>query len=507
MAKSRPSDERLASFCWQHDTPSVERMLRLVESTIEELDCGTNCQPFDRSDAPLGSFAEAGWRDWIESIQPHDDDDKEALKRLYVTSRIRLGFGVPAAPSTKPAPSSDIKMIRRHNDGLYGIVWEGRQESLARKVAVKIIQPTFAHVTTALDHARALARTQHPNVVTVYQVANVIDPETNALVDGIVMEWLEGDTLGQKFGQAYFSAGEAHAICSAIISGLSHIHAQRLTHNDFHAGNVIVTPTMIKIIDIHYTQAGSFAALSSQSRETRIQNDIDYLLTLIRQTIHHSHIDTRLVGEFDSRLRGVMPLDSVHVIVEELFTRIENPSRPEQHESQAAANLSPLEQLCATGLEHADAMVLKEAGDKLVASRHNRDVLSAPAILESLTAQGLAYRDITEAIEALDQGGFIDASAGGNSRFFQLSFTGLDTYLRCCYDKYEKAYSRICFAIVNDDVGNDVELSQHLEIPRPVVLHVLDVLEAQNLCNVSRTNMGTRVIGVSVDLRRKCRKR
>lgn len=98
--RKRPTDEQLSSFCWRHDTSSVERMLQRTESKLGELqqDVG-DVAPFPQSQTPLGTFNERDWWEWINSVQPDDIDQINALKRLVATCRIRLGSQVPHSAS------------------------------------------------------------------------------------------------------------------------------------------------------------------------------------------------------------------------------------------------------------------------------------------------------------------------------------------------------------------------------------------------------------------------
>jgi hypothetical protein len=61
-----------------------------------------------------------------------------------------------------------ITIRREIGSGAFGSVYEAFDERLGRRVAVKIIRASAELVSTALDHARALARVNHQNVVSVY---------------------------------------------------------------------------------------------------------------------------------------------------------------------------------------------------------------------------------------------------------------------------------------------------------------------------------------------------
>src|SRR5512138_3374841 len=116
----------------------------------------------------------------------------------------------PGAPSSTrsaddaPAPGAQIgryRIVRLIGRGGMGVVYEARDDGLARNVALKV----FASGARARDpagaarlvrEARAAAKLSHPNVVAIYEVDFHDDAPFFAmqLVDGITLEaWLARD--------------------------------------------------------------------------------------------------------------------------------------------------------------------------------------------------------------------------------------------------------------------------------------------------------------------------
>src|SRR5690606_20285120 len=150
--------------------------------------------------------------------------------------------------------------------GGYGLVWEARQKSLDRKVAVKIIKAEKAAIATAMQHAKALAKCAHPNVITGFFVARMRLPVSDKGDDGVVMEWLDRTTLADRIDDAReLSFSELEELCHSMLSGLSHIHEQQIAHGDLHSKNVMITPQGIKLIDIDFSKSEVLTRLTSQS--------------------------------------------------------------------------------------------------------------------------------------------------------------------------------------------------------------------------------------------------
>lgn len=181
----------------------------------------------------------------------------------------------------------EIELIRPHGSGLYGVVWEGMQARLNRKVAVRFIKAGRSHWSNVLEHAQVLARVNHPNVVTIYQITQMPHPDTGQITDCSVMEWLEGKTLSIHLKGDRFAITEAAEIARGILDGLEAIHAQGIAHTDLHDENIILAPK-VKIIDIDYEASKSLAVLSSTSRGTRLIGDIEAAGVLLGDVLRHS---------------------------------------------------------------------------------------------------------------------------------------------------------------------------------------------------------------------------
>jgi hypothetical protein len=190
-------------------------------------------------------------------------------------------------------------LIRLIGTGGFGEVWEA-EDNLGRRVAVKFFRDSGAAVSTALDHARALARANHVNVVYVHAIETAPHPSTGDLAECVVMELIEGQTLTQCLNGPRLDAATVLLIGDGLIRGLTHMHAQGIAHGDLHLDNVMVTVNGIKIIDVLYR--GSLAALSTAPRELRIRQDLVELRLILSQVLQHSDLDPTEATNFNTAL-------------------------------------------------------------------------------------------------------------------------------------------------------------------------------------------------------------
>jgi len=122
--------------------------------------------------------------------------------------------------------------------GAMGIVYRGRDESLERDVAVKVLlgQTEDERARARFQReARAAARLQHPNIVTVYELGEH---------DGapyMAMELLEGADLQRAIERGLRPDPRVTLpIVLQVLAGLGHAHEHGIVHRDMKPSNVFL---------------------------------------------------------------------------------------------------------------------------------------------------------------------------------------------------------------------------------------------------------------------------
>lgn len=132
--------------------------------------------------------------------------------------------------------------------GGMGVVYRGFDEVLERRVAVKVIgdHQSWSDDTRARfrREARAMARFQHPNVC---QVHAYVEGDN---ADYIIIEYLDGMTLGDTVAQRRLTMDETLAICEQIARALAAADQAGLVHRDLKPDNVMVLADgTVKLLD------------------------------------------------------------------------------------------------------------------------------------------------------------------------------------------------------------------------------------------------------------------
>ena len=132
--------------------------------------------------------------------------------------------------------------------GGMGVVYKARQPKLNRLVALKILAPEKVAESRFAERfereAQALARLNHPNIVTVHDFG-----ETDGLYY-LLMEYVDGLSLRQLLQAGKLAPKEALAIVPKICEALQFAYEQGVVHRDIKPENVLLDKaSRVKIAD------------------------------------------------------------------------------------------------------------------------------------------------------------------------------------------------------------------------------------------------------------------
>lgn len=156
--------------------------------------------------------------------------------------------------------------------GGMGEVYKARDSRLDRFVAIKTLRADMSDSAETRERfereARAISRLSHPHVCSVFDVGHV---------DGtayLVMELIEGETLHARLRKGPLAMAQVLRMGAEIADALAAAHRMGIVHRDLKPGNVMVTPSGVKLLDF---------GLAKGVEPTQSSGDRDQLQTATAQ--------------------------------------------------------------------------------------------------------------------------------------------------------------------------------------------------------------------------------
>lgn len=139
--------------------------------------------------------------------------------------------------------------------GGMGEVYRALDTRLGRSVAIKVLPERFAHDAQASARfhreARTVASLSHPNIVAIHDIG-----QRDGLTY-VVMELLEGQTLGSALRGRALDLRETVEIAAAVADGLAVAHSKGVVHRDIKPENIfLLREGGVKVLDFGLARVG-----------------------------------------------------------------------------------------------------------------------------------------------------------------------------------------------------------------------------------------------------------
>jgi WD40 repeat protein/serine/threonine protein kinase len=147
----------------------------------------------------------------------------------------------PAEQRPEPPRVPGYEILRELGRGGMGVVYQARQESLQRLVALKMIL-AGPHARSEdrerfQGEAQAIARLQHPNIVKIYEVGEADDRPYLSL------EYVDGGSLAQRLKGTPQPPRHAAKLIATLATTMHAAHQQGIIHRDLKPANVLLQTT------------------------------------------------------------------------------------------------------------------------------------------------------------------------------------------------------------------------------------------------------------------------
>lgn len=229
------------------DPAERERRLdRVLAACLEAIDQG---QPFDA-------------QEWLARYPEFAPELAELIEGQQHLGRLTGALGIPrrgrddtptrdetpvpaGATLRRPIPSAgpaarfgDYELVRELGSGGMGVVYEARQGSLQRTVALKMLRSdrpaSAAERRRFRDEAESAAALDHPHLVPIYEVGEL---EGQAY---FTMKLVEGGDLAGHLAEFTRDARAAARLLARVARAVHHAHQRGVLHRDLKPSNILL---------------------------------------------------------------------------------------------------------------------------------------------------------------------------------------------------------------------------------------------------------------------------
>lgn len=199
-----------------------------------------------------------------------DDELRNSMEEMEARSKINpvilkdlmIELGFVTAPQAERLKTSiketkvavkqipGYKIIGKLGAGAMAIVYKGKQLSLNRTVAIKVLPKRFSdnpeYVERFYKEGQAAGKLNHPNIVQAFDVGEA------GGYHYFVMEYVEGKTIAEDLTDGnVFGEAEALDIVIQVAYALAHAHACNLIHRDVKPKNIMISKNgTVKLADM-----------------------------------------------------------------------------------------------------------------------------------------------------------------------------------------------------------------------------------------------------------------
>jgi tetratricopeptide (TPR) repeat protein/tRNA A-37 threonylcarbamoyl transferase component Bud32 len=270
---------------------------------------------------------------------------------VLIVIQLLKSFRSKGEEETHPvALMNQFLLVRKLGEGGMGVVYEGYDKTLKRKVAIKKLRSDMGLSPEAkeqlLNEARTTASLRHPNIVDIYTVFEI---------DGdlfLVLEYVEGVTLESKLDkEGRLTLQTSKSIFKPICRALDFAHNNNIIHRDLKPGNIMISSAgVVKVMDFGVarqldearsskTVSGTPAYMPPEQQKGFVKKESDiYSLGICLYECLTGHVPWDLEGFDPSRNKIIPPSHVVPALPKELDSLLEEAINPNLETRIPSAN-------------------------------------------------------------------------------------------------------------------------------------------------------------------------
>ncbi|MGE3180320.1 MAG: serine/threonine protein kinase, partial [Phycisphaerae bacterium] len=200
--------------------------------------------PADKREQALNDAcgADLALRSRVEAMLRQDTNETHPLHvNLFANNSSAQANDTQGSVDEHPAQIGGYRIVRKIGEGAMGTVYEGRQQSPKRAVAIKVLRPTgnWHSLQKRFEHeAFILGRLQHPGIAQIIEAGRQPAPGGEQLY--LVMELVRGRELLKYAENKPLDSRQRLELFIRICEAVQHAHQKAVIHRDLKPANILV---------------------------------------------------------------------------------------------------------------------------------------------------------------------------------------------------------------------------------------------------------------------------
>ncbi len=185
-------------------------------------------------------------RDEVQSLLAHDGDDAMVATDLSGAAQVLWDdLASASATLTLPEQIGSYRIVREIGRGGAGVVYEARQDSPSRTVALKVLSSGTTQnelVRRFQREAELLGRLRHPGIAQIFEagVADMGGARASVRQAYIAMELIDGQPIDLFVRHNNLDLRGRLALFAKVCDAVHHAHERGVVHRDLKPANILV---------------------------------------------------------------------------------------------------------------------------------------------------------------------------------------------------------------------------------------------------------------------------
>jgi eukaryotic-like serine/threonine-protein kinase len=165
-------------------------------------------------------------------------DGREERAERRTSDEAQPGLRSADGAARLPRTVGDFELLTELGRGGMGVVYQARQVSLDRMVALKMVlrgsSASAADLARFRAEAEAVAKLDHPSIVPVYEVGELEGQPYFS------MKFVAGTTLARQLAEGPLAARDAASLLAPICRAVHFAHRENVLHRDLKPSNILI---------------------------------------------------------------------------------------------------------------------------------------------------------------------------------------------------------------------------------------------------------------------------